>query len=68
MAGVLPFVHITAGAALVTWGLEALLPWTVWRLCFGVYVLYWVGLQYLASIGLAGAYVLLSAEDGEGAE
>lgn len=54
-ADALPFAHITVGFALLTWGLEA---WSVWRVCFGVYVLYWVGLRYLWTIGLEGIYIL----------
>lgn len=56
------FAHITVGFALLTWGLEAALPWTVWRLCLGAYALYWVGLRYLATIGLEGMYILTGKE------
>lgn len=64
----LPLVHITAGWTLTAWGLEALLPWTVWPLCLGLYVLAWVGWRYLLFCFKWGVYVTPPKNDDEGSE
>lgn len=52
----IPFIHITAGAALIVWGLEAALPFTVWRVAAGAYVLCWAGWRYVGALFLIGVY------------
>lgn len=54
----LPFVHLTIGFGLLTWGLEAALPFSVWRIGLGLYLLLWFGWEPLYTIGRMGAYLV----------
>lgn len=62
-----PAVHITAGYAMVVWGVEAALhalgvPLTLWRILAGVYVLAWAGTSFLKQLFVHGVYVLKDVE------
>jgi len=52
------FIHITLAFLFVVWGLEIILPWSIWRILIGLYLFLWVGIDLVKQLWGRGIYFL----------